>query len=320
MARKSKKGGVSRKPPRPAGCAAPPPTNADWEDAAVAFRKEAESAIRARSHDDGCAAAAAAARLAERHPASPLAHHILGYARASIALTGDAALPVGLVDKVINFARRRSKKPLPYCIPSCVTSLDSMEIQRLDKPLDQLYNHLSRGWEFVRILGDEGKNEGGRSDIISLVQDGSLLSLDAENVASSRKKDGSCEEDALFRWLLNSLEEVAMPWASLRQKCVHHGNEVLEKIYGISDLLLRQFDMKCAAKKKNHRGYSLTEVLTLHVNGVRLQVQGNIRQVKSIQFMQLPNLKLVDKSTVQVEFDKKDDKGFVKEALERLYG
>jgi hypothetical protein len=32
--------------------------------------------------------------------------------------------------------------------------------------------------------------------------------------------------------------------------------------------------------------------------------------------MQLPNLKLVDKSTVQVEFDK-DDKGFVKEALER---
>ena len=33
--------------------------------------------------------------------------------------------------------------------------------------------------------------------------------------------------------------------------------------------------------------------------------------------MQLPNLKLVDKSTVQVEFDKKDDKGFVKEALER---
>jgi hypothetical protein len=27
--------------------------------------------------------------------------------------------------------------------------------------------------------------------------------------------------------------------------------------------------------------------------------------------MQLPNLKLVDNSTVQVEFDKKDDKGFV---------
>ena len=33
--------------------------------------------------------------------------------------------------------------------------------------------------------------------------------------------------------------------------------------------------------------------------------------------MQLPNLKFVNKSTVQVEFDKKDDKGFVKEALER---
>jgi len=31
--------------------------------------------------------------------------------------------------------------------------------------------------------------------------------------------------------------------------------------------------------------------------------------------MQLPNLKFVNKSTVQVEFDKKDDKGFVKEAL-----
>ncbi|KAG0530459.1 hypothetical protein BDA96_05G188200 [Sorghum bicolor] len=168
------------------------------------------------------------------------------------------ALPVGLVDKVIKFARSRSKKPLPYSIPSCVTSLDSMEIQRLNKPLDQLYNHLSRVWEFVRILGDGGKNKGGRSDIISLVQDGTLLSLDAEKIAS-RTKDGSCKEDALFRWLLNSLEEVAMPWASLRQKCVHHGNGVLEKIYGISALLLRQFDMKCAAKKKNHRDYSLTE-------------------------------------------------------------
>ncbi|CAD6256514.1 unnamed protein product [Miscanthus lutarioriparius] len=460
MGRKSKKGGRSRKPPRPAGCPAPPPTNADWEDSTAAFRKEAESAIRAarssHCHDDGCAAAAAG--LTERHPASPLAHHILGHARASVdARAGDAvpprrrarpriaatrasallyarrpgealtecaralddvadptdpalhaadaaagasrraalvattspharvaaarqrllgvhadaealeatgvrqatappvgvaapttkplcccrhattrkavtdddlrgfltvnlddlrsycdqtggggvhlltcavefakatkawaywlcpvcdmvfldansfvshvegeyidelqelqplmpkraaldseelqyslkwtsfemgeedverrknldrikdvfsglntfkALSVGLVDKV-KFARSRSKKPLPYCIPSCVTSLDSMEIQRLDKPLDQLYNHLSRGWEFVRILGDEGKNKEGRSDIISLVQDGTLLSLDAEKVAS-RTKDGSCEEDALFRWLLNFLEE-----------------------------------------------------------------------------------------------------------------
>ncbi|XP_066342731.1 uncharacterized protein [Miscanthus floridulus] len=96
MGRKSKKGGGSRKPPRPAGCAAPPPTNADWEDSTAAFRKEAESAIRAarssHCHDDGCASAAA--RLAERHPASPLVHHILGHARASVeARAGDAVPP-----------------------------------------------------------------------------------------------------------------------------------------------------------------------------------------------------------------------------------
>jgi len=84
MGRKSKKVG-GRKPPRPALGA--PPTNADWDDSTAAFRKEAESAIRALSDGGG---AAAAARLAERHPASPLAHHVLGHARASAALAGDA--------------------------------------------------------------------------------------------------------------------------------------------------------------------------------------------------------------------------------------
>ncbi|RCV38842.1 hypothetical protein SETIT_8G174700v2 [Setaria italica] len=512
MGRKSKKGGGgSRKPPRPEGGAPPPPppTNADWDDSTAAFRKEAESAIRARSDDGGVAAA----RLADRHPASPLAHHVLGDARATAARAGDAvpalrraaelaprcpgiaatlasallyarrpgealaecaralavadptdpalhaaasrrgglmapspqarvaaarerllglradaealeaagarhaaaplppvmaptkmncccrhatkrsaltdddlrrfltvsfddltahcdqtgavhlltravefakatkawaywlcpvcdnvfldansfmshvegeyihelqelqplmpkratldteeiqyslkwtsfdemgeedpdrrkvldkikevfsclntfkALPVSLMDRVIKLARGRSKKPLPYCVPSCVTSLDSRELQRLVKPLEQLLNHLSRGWEFVRVLGNEGKSKG-RSEIISLVQDGSLLlSLDAEQIVS-RKKDGSCEKDAVFRWLLNSLEEVAMPWTSLRQKCVHHGNEVLERICEISDSLLRQSNLKCAAKEKNHRGYSLTEAESIDV-------------------------------------------------------
>ncbi|PAN43029.2 hypothetical protein PAHAL_8G223000 [Panicum hallii] len=174
------------------------------------------------------------------------------------------ALSVGLMDKVIKLARGRSKKPLPYCIPSCATSLDPRELQRLVKPLDQLLKHLSRGWEFVRTLGNEG-NSKGRSEIISLVHDGSLvLSLDAEKIVT-RKKDGTCEEDALFRWLLNSLEEVAMPWASLRQKCVYHGNEVLERIYEISDSLLRQSNLKCAGKEKNHRGYSLTEADSIDV-------------------------------------------------------
>ncbi|KAJ1276153.1 hypothetical protein BS78_05G192300 [Paspalum vaginatum] len=187
------------------------------------------------------------------------------------------ALPAGLIDKVIKFARGRSKKPLPYCIPSCVTSLDSRELQRLLKPLDQMLEHLSRGWEFMRTFGDEGKSKG-RSDIISLVQDGSLLSLDAEKIAS-RKKDGSCEEDVLFRWLLNSLEEVAMPWASLRQKCVHHGNQVLERIYEISGLLLRRFNLKCAAKDKSHRGYSLTEVDSLDVE--MLLLDNEVRYLKN---------------------------------------
>jgi len=52
--------------------------------------------------------------------------------------------------------------------------------------------------------------------------------------------------------------------------------QVLERIYGISDLLLRQFDMKCAAKKKNHRDYSLTEVLTLHVNGTYISIYNSL--------------------------------------------
>jgi hypothetical protein len=153
--------------------------------------------------------------------------------------------------------------------------LDPRELQRLVKPLDQLLKHLSRGWEFVRTLGNEG-NSKGRSEIISLVHDGSLvLSLDAEKIVT-RKKDGTCEEDALFRWLLNSLEEVAMPWASLRQKCVYHGNEVLERIYEISDSLLRQSNLKCAGKEKNHRGYSLTEVLTLHFNGTYVSIYNSL--------------------------------------------
>ncbi|KAF8700150.1 hypothetical protein HU200_034520 [Digitaria exilis] len=174
------------------------------------------------------------------------------------------ALPVGLVDKIIKLARSRSKKPLPYCIPSCATSLDSRELQRLVNPLEQLRNNLSRGWEFVRGLGTEGKNTG-PCEIVSLLQDECLLlSLDPDKIASS-KKDGSCEEDPVFRWLLNSLEEVAVPWASLRQKCVHHGNEVMERIYEISDSLKRQSNLKCAAKEKNHRGYSLTEVDSIDV-------------------------------------------------------
>ena len=85
MGRKSKKVG-GRKLPRPALGA--PPSNADWDDSTAAFRKEAESAIRALS--DGGGGAAAAACLAERHPSSPLAHHVLGHARASAPRAGDA--------------------------------------------------------------------------------------------------------------------------------------------------------------------------------------------------------------------------------------
>nr|CAB3479077.1 unnamed protein product [Digitaria exilis] len=44
----------------------------------------------------------------------------------------------------------------------------------------------------------------------------------------------------------------------------------------------------------------------------------DIRQGKSVRFMAPPNLKLVDKSAVQVEFDEEDEKGFVKEVLTRF--
>ncbi|CAD6235529.1 unnamed protein product [Miscanthus lutarioriparius] len=44
----------------------------------------------------------------------------------------------------------------------------------------------------------------------------------------------------------------------------------------------------------------------------------DIRRGKSVRFMAPPNLKLVDKSTVQVEFDEEYEKGFVKEVLARF--
>lgn len=44
----------------------------------------------------------------------------------------------------------------------------------------------------------------------------------------------------------------------------------------------------------------------------------DIRRGKSVRFMAPPNLKLVDKSTVQVEFDEEDEDGFVKEVLARF--
>ncbi|OEL12996.1 Rhodanese-like domain-containing protein 4A, chloroplastic [Dichanthelium oligosanthes] len=44
----------------------------------------------------------------------------------------------------------------------------------------------------------------------------------------------------------------------------------------------------------------------------------DIRRTKSVRFMASPNLKLVDKSAVQVELDEEDEKGFVKEVLARF--
>ncbi|CAL4972745.1 unnamed protein product [Urochloa decumbens] len=44
----------------------------------------------------------------------------------------------------------------------------------------------------------------------------------------------------------------------------------------------------------------------------------DIRQAKSVRFMAPPNLKLVDKSVTQVEFNEEDEKGFVKEVLARF--
>lgn len=44
----------------------------------------------------------------------------------------------------------------------------------------------------------------------------------------------------------------------------------------------------------------------------------DIRRAKSVRFMAPPNLKLVEKSTVQIEFDEEDEKGFIKEVLTRF--
>ncbi|KAL6614030.1 hypothetical protein ACP70R_036300 [Stipagrostis hirtigluma subsp. patula] len=44
----------------------------------------------------------------------------------------------------------------------------------------------------------------------------------------------------------------------------------------------------------------------------------DIRRGKSVRFMAPPNLRLVDKSTVHVEFDEQDEQGFVREVLARF--
>jgi hypothetical protein len=44
----------------------------------------------------------------------------------------------------------------------------------------------------------------------------------------------------------------------------------------------------------------------------------DIRRGKSVQFMPPPNLKLVEKNAVQVEFDEEDEKGFLREVLKRF--
>lgn len=44
----------------------------------------------------------------------------------------------------------------------------------------------------------------------------------------------------------------------------------------------------------------------------------DIRRGKSVRFMASPNLRLVEKSAVQVEFDEEDEEGFVKEVLARF--
>jgi hypothetical protein len=44
----------------------------------------------------------------------------------------------------------------------------------------------------------------------------------------------------------------------------------------------------------------------------------DIRRGKSVRFMAPPNLKIVDKTAVQVEFNEKDEQGFVREVLARF--
>jgi hypothetical protein len=49
-------------------------------------------------------------------------------------------------------------------------------------------------------------------------------------------------------------EDSVSSWYSLRQKCVHHGNEILRRIYEVYDILLKRFDSKYAPKERVHKG------------------------------------------------------------------
>ncbi|KAK3120188.1 hypothetical protein QOZ80_9AG0683320 [Eleusine coracana subsp. coracana] len=161
------------------------------------------------------------------------------------------SLPAGVMDRLIRFARSRSEEPLPYCIPSCVISLDQRELKRLVGWLDQVRARLHRDWGFVRAMSDEGKKSKSGSVALSLVQDGSVLSLEAENVPSTSGEDGcSCDATCLCE------DPVTSSWHSLQHKCVHRGNEVLNRIYELSDAILR---LSSRRKEKVHNGCFLTE-------------------------------------------------------------
>ncbi|TVU25163.1 hypothetical protein EJB05_27648, partial [Eragrostis curvula] len=131
--------------------------------------------------------------------------------------------------------------------------------------MDQLCEHLYRNWDFIMGLGNQG-NSMGRFDIISLVQNRSMLCLEADVIAS-RSGECSSEVDMVTRFLFstNLHEESVLSWDSLRHKCVHRGNEILVSIYELSDILLKRSNLKYAPKERVHKGYFLTEADSIDV-------------------------------------------------------
>lgn len=119
-------------------------------------------------------------------------------------------------------------------------------------------------WEHLESCVETEENENS-FPLISLFQDGSALFLDSQKIAR-RDMDGSINVDALFNWLLrgSSPQKPVPSWTSIRKRCVHDGNEVLQRIGEISDLLQEQFGLKGHSEGTMHGDFFTTKVFTLH--------------------------------------------------------
>lgn len=167
------------------------------------------------------------------------------------------ALSVDLVDKLVKFTKGWIGTAAVPKKLSCIASLDPAGLQVLGSYLERIQTS-SRDWPHERACGGE-QNSHDAFDVVIHIQDACILSVDIENNVSTNA-DGSSNADVLFSWLCRYLrEEPVTSWTSMRQDCIAKGTEVLQKIYEMTDLLMKQVELKSSLSQMNE-DYFRTEV------------------------------------------------------------